>query len=165
MTLRSTADRAFLNTIDHWLHSQGEILVLIQYSRAAGNKSFEFFTSLAGLDERLRQLRPETCVTVFRRPQLPLRGVVDDELIGKCLSRIPDGSEFLLVETVRRTAGPASWFHDAAGESRDELREALQDSYGAGVAVGEYPKWRDESPDVVSAYVPHSDGAVRRGIY
>jgi hypothetical protein len=140
-------------------------LVLIRYSRAAGSKSFEFFTSFAVLEERLRQLPPETNVIAFRKPQLPLRGIVDDEFIGSCLNSISNGKEFVVVETVPRTAGRASWFHDEAGESHGELREALEDSRGRHVAVGEYPKWLDDGQDVISGYIPDSDGIVRSGAY
>jgi hypothetical protein len=164
-TLRSTADAQFLNTVEHWLLGQTEILVLIRYSRAAGSKSFEFFTSFAVLEDRLRQLPPETSVTAFRRPQLLLRGVADDQFIARCLSSIPDGVEFLVVETVRRTAGRASWFHEEAGESHGELRQALEASRGNQVAVGEYPNWTDDSDDVASAYIPDANGALRRGVY
>ena len=68
-----------------------------------------------------------------------------------------------MVETSPSAAGSYSWFHDAAGESHDELREALEDSRGKPVAVGEYPQ--DDGPDVISAYVPGRDGTVRRGSY
>lgn len=136
----STTDKEFLKTLENWLRSEPEIMILIRYSRAAENKSFEFFTSFAELGERLHQMKAETCVTAFRRLQLPLRGLVDDEFIDKCLSVIPDGSEYLLVETVRRTAGSESWFHDRAGVSHDELRQDLEDSRGQPVAVGLYPQ-------------------------
>jgi hypothetical protein len=101
---------------------------VIRYSRAAGNKSFEFFTSLALVEERVRQLAPETNIIGFRKPQLTIRGIVDDEFIGSCLNSIAYGTEFLVVETVRTTSGRASWFHDEAGESHNELSEALEDS-------------------------------------
>ena len=165
MALRSAADRQFLKTIEQWLQSQSEILVLIRYSRAGGNKSFELFTSFAVLDERLRELPPESCVIAFRTPQLPLRGVVDDEFVASCLRSMDDGSEFLVTETVRTSAGRASWFHHEAGESHKELREALEDSRGKHVAVGKYPDWLNDSPDVISAYIPDREGIVRSGVY
>jgi hypothetical protein len=165
VSLTSVADKEFLKTLEHWLSGRCELLVQICYSRAAGSKDFELFTSFAALSERLRRLPPETRVVAFRQPQLPLRGVVDDEFIRKCLSEIRDGSEFLMVETVHRTAGRHSWFHDEAGETHAELQESLEQSRGTPVAVGEYPQWLEDSPDVISAYVPHSDGAVRRGVY
>src|SRR5277367_5972225 len=45
-TLSSTTDKRFLKSMEDWLCGQSEIMVLIRNSRAAGSKSFEFFTSL-----------------------------------------------------------------------------------------------------------------------
>jgi hypothetical protein len=53
--LPSTTDNKFLKTLEDWLRGQQEIMILIRYSRAAGSKSFEFFTSFAALREVLRR--------------------------------------------------------------------------------------------------------------
>jgi hypothetical protein len=164
-SLTSTTDKEFLRTVNDWVHSQPEVLVLIRYSRAAGEKSFEFFTSFERLRKRLEELKPETSVTVFRERQLPLRGCVDDEFIRKCLNSVQAGSEFLVVETAPRTAGNHSWFHHQAGESHEELREVLEGLRGEGVAVGEYFPWLEDSPNVISACVAKKDGSVRAGVY
>ena len=161
----SSADKAFINTLERWLYNKREILVLIRYSGAAGAKSFEFFSSFATLMERLGELPPRTSIIAFRQLQLPLRGIVNDEFISKCLSRIPDGSEFLVLETASRKAGQTSWFHEAAGETHSELREALEDSRGSWVAVGPYPPWQEDSADVVSGVVPDEHGIVKPGPY
>lgn len=163
--LRSAADKAFLNSLESWLNGCDEVLILIRYSHAAGNKDFEFHTSFSSLLERLRQLPPETCVTAFRTPQLQLRGIVDDEFIRKCLSTLQDGEEFAVVETARTAAGPHSWFDFSAGTSHEELREVLESKRGKLVAAGEYPPWLEDSSDVISAFVPAQDGEVRRGAY
>jgi len=99
------------------------------------------------------------------KPQLTLRGIVDDGFIENCVRNIPEGSEFLVVETAQRTYGRASWIHDVAGETHAELREALEDSRGNAVAVGLYPPWLKHDPDLISSYVPDEDGAVRPGAY
>ena len=125
----------------------------------------EFYTSFAKLQERLRQLPAETCVTVFRGPQLQLRGIVDDEFIGKCLSTVPAGSEYAVMETVQTTLGRDSYFDFTVGESHADLIAALEDRRGRPVAVGEYPPWREESPDVICAYVPDKSGNVKPGVY
>ena len=70
--LPSITDRKFLKTLEDWLHYQSEIMILVRYSHTAGNKSFEFFASFAALKRRLEQLRAETSVTAFRKPQLPV---------------------------------------------------------------------------------------------
>jgi hypothetical protein len=165
MSLKSAASQEFLMTLEDWLGSQTEVLVLIRYSRVAGHKDFEFYKSFAALQERLRQLPAETCVTVFRNPQLQLRGTVDDEFIGKCLSRVPDGSEYAVVDMALTRLGRSSFFNFSAGESHDELRQDLESRRGKPVAVGEYPPWQEDSPDAISGYVPAEDGEVRRGIY
>jgi hypothetical protein len=100
MGLTSTTDKEFLTTLKDWLDNQPEIMVLIRYSRAGGNKSFEFYTSFDALSKRLRRLSPGTNVIAYSKPQLPIRGVVDDFFINKCLLDIPDGGG-----DTRRTAG------------------------------------------------------------
>jgi hypothetical protein len=69
----SSSDKSFLNTLQHWLTEQPEILVLIRYPRAAGSKSFEFFSTFDAVSERIHQLPSQTSVIAFQ-PQLPLRG-------------------------------------------------------------------------------------------
>ena len=101
----------------------------------------------------------------FREPQLPLRGVVDESFVTKCLEHIPDGSEYVLAETVRRVYGRHSFFHCGSGESHAELRDDLEESCGAPVAVGLYPPVLEESVDVIRAVVPDADGVVRAGPY
>jgi len=165
MGLTSTTDKEFLTTLKDWLDNQPEIMVLIRYSRAGGNKSFEFYTSFDALSKRLRRLSPGTNVIAYSKPQLPIRGVVDDSFINKCLLDIPDGKEFLVVETVQRTAGPHSWFHEEEGETHEELRETLESSRGMPVAVGEFPPWPDGTRDVISGFVPDEDGVARTGVY
>jgi len=57
------------------------------------------------------------------------------------LNLIPDGSEYLLVETVSRTYGRRFWYHWDSGTTHAELREGLEESRGVPVAFGHYPPW------------------------
>jgi hypothetical protein len=165
MSYLSISDPNFLNTMESWFRSQPEILALIRYSHAAGSREFRLFSSFPVFSEVLRQLPHLACVTVFRQPQLPLRGVVDDKFIARCLESIPDGSEYALTETVRRDYGRASWFHFGSGESHAELRDDLEECRGAPVAAGLYPPWLYDNEDVISAVVPDENGVTRSGIY
>jgi hypothetical protein len=161
----STTNVSYLKTLQEWLQSQGEILVLIRFPYAAGSKSFEFFTSFHKLSERLRELPRRTSIIAFKESQLPIRGVVDDAFIQTCVNQIPEGSEYLITETILTTAGRRSWFHDGGGESHAELREDLENSRGRPVAVGHYPPWLEDNENVVSAIVPEEDGTVKRAAY
>lgn len=165
MALISTNDELFLTTVERWIQSQGEIFATIRYSRAAGSKSFEFFTSFHSFSDRIRNLPEQTSVIVFRERQLPLRGVVGDDFINKCLSTIPDGTEFLIVETTKQTAGRHSWFHAEAGETHAELKDALEESRNQSVAAGPHPAWWNDSPDVLVALVPDQYRSLTPGIY
>src|SRR5512140_3160517 len=136
MTYAPTTDSEFLDRLATWFECQQEMLVLFRYSGAGGAKDFEFFSSLQELSDRMRLLQPRDCVIAFRRPNLPLRGVVDDTFIAKCLSDIPDGSEYLLIETVRRVVGRQSWIRHGDGKSHGELRDDLEESRAVPVAVG-----------------------------
>jgi hypothetical protein len=144
---------------------QPEILVLIRFSHAAGSKDFEFFSSHDLLCQKIFELPPLTSVFAFKQPQLPLRGIVDDDFILSCLRTIPDGSEYLLVETQLRIYGRASWYHNIAGTSHSELTEDLNDSRGLPVAVGVYPPWLEDCDDVISAVVPNELDETTGGVY
>ena len=167
MPYLSTNDLPFLFTAQNWIEANGEVFTLIRFHASAGAKSFEFFRSLDTFSSRLQELRPRTCVTVFRDRQLPLRGQVDEEFARQALALVPDGAEFLVVVLDKMTVGAQSWFHDAAGESHAELLEALRDDYcyGKQVAVGTYPPWLEDNEAVISAVVPDSDGSVTTGAY
>ncbi|MGH9522817.1 MAG: hypothetical protein ACRD3E_09825 [Terriglobales bacterium] len=161
----STKDNRFLAKVRSWIQSQGEVFATIRFSRAAGSKSFEFFTSFDAFSERLQELPQQTAVTVFRERQLPLRGVVDDAFIRECLNKIPDGAEFLVVETQQRTAGGQSWFHHTAGETHAELSNGVEDSRDRFVAVGVYPVLDCGTADKVNALVPDQNGVLSPGCY
>jgi hypothetical protein len=165
MALTSSTDIQFLATLKMWLRKEREILVLVRYSRAAGSKDFELVTSFEALADWIRSLSPETSMIAFRQPQLPIRGFVDDHIISRCLSDIPDGAEFLLLERARQPSDRKLRCLWRAGESREELRTELEERRGVEVAVGLYPPWLDDNADVISAVVPHQDGALRIGIY
>jgi hypothetical protein len=151
--------------LESWLQEQREILVLFRYSCAAGAKDFEFMSSFSTLAERIRGLPPETCIIAFRDPQLPLRGVVDDAFMARCLDAIAADAEFLILETAGATSELSFGPRWRGGDSHDELRSDLEDARGIAVAVGHYPPWLEDGDRVVSAVVPHKDGSVKTGVY
>ena len=165
MSYLPTNDSKFLNTLKSWFQTQPEILVLIRYSHAAGSKDFEFFSSLESFHERIGRLPALTNLIAFKLSQLPIRGTVDAAFIDRCLSEIPDDSEYLMVETVKRIAGRYAWFHYGSGTSHAELREELKGSLGIPVAAGLYPPWLDDNADVISAVVPDEHGNTMSGVY
>jgi hypothetical protein len=161
----ATTSREFLSTVKSWFGTRDEILLLIRYAYAAGNRDIEIISTAQDFAKRLAQLAPRTSITAFRDHTLPLRGVVDDAYIADCLATIPDGVEYVIVETKPRVDGACSWFHQETGTSHKELRESLEEERGEVVMAGEFPPWLDDSDGIVTAYVPDSDGIVRPGAY
>jgi hypothetical protein len=158
----STDDSEFRARVDSWLSERGEILVLFRYTRAAGGKDFFFFKSSAAFREALGKASPGTSVITFRQRQLPLRGVVDDDLIRAAQKLLAHDAEFLIIDLEPQED---EWSTHAAGVGHLELQECLTELKGHRVAVGSYPPWLDDSEEVVEAIVPGRDGQVRRGIY
>ena len=167
MQHRSTNDAAFRSTVERWIDESGEVLAVIRFAGGAGSRSFEFFTSIDAFIERIDELPPSASVTVLAELQLPIRGRVDDDFIQHACASIRDGDEWLIVCLDRITIGAASWYHDYAGDSNDELMGELRDEYCYGkiVAVGPYPAWLEDSRTVLTVFTPNPDGTVTIGAY
>src|SRR5262249_40426338 len=159
-----TTDPEVLATLRDWFRMNPEILVRIRRPRS-GSEEFEFFSSFEALTKRMPDDAPYTWFPIFQQPQLPPRGIVDDNFIAQCLSAIPDGTEYLIVETVLTVAGKLSWFHGASGESHGMFRDDLEESRETPVAVGEYPDCLEERADVIHAFTLDAAGIVVPGPY
>ena len=166
MDNNSTESPDFNNEVASILESVGEIAALFRFHAAAGSRSYEFFETVDSFLERVNELPPQTSVLVFRTPQFPIRGTVNDELIQRAKDAIPDGTDWAVVRTSQITMGSQSWYHDFEDSSHKELENELRDDYcwGHPVAVGVEPDWHD-STVVVSAVKPFDDGRVEHGVY
>ena len=165
----STKDKQFRSVVQQWLHEQGEILVLLRYSRAAGAKDWYFAEEPNQLLSMVDSLPSQTSVILFRDQQLPIRGVADQALIEAAKTLIPDGTEFLVLrlepERIRTSESSAERMLTQAGESLTELREAIRDFHGHRVAIGQYPRFWEDNDNVLEGIVPSTDGAVEIGVY
>jgi hypothetical protein len=160
----ATTNPEVLAKLERWFGAQPEVLVRTRVC-CSGTEQFEFFSSCDALTKRMRESLPGTWFTVFEHPQLPLRGIVDDNFIARCLDNISDGSEYLIAEIVPRIAGRMSRLHNASGDTGAMLREDIEESRGILVAVGLYPPCLEERDDVIHVFTPNADGIVKPGPY
>ena len=160
MNYVSVNSRTFLARVERLILVQGEALVLFRYARAAGNKDFVLFGDFGLFRTKLRGLPANTSVIVYGDQQLPVRGRVDRTFISDATEAIPDGSEYLILCLERSQLSSTS-----AGESHQELIADLEELDGRLVAVGLWPPWPDENPNVFEAYVPDDHGAITPGPY
>jgi len=159
-----TTNKEILAKLECWFHERPEILVRTRV-QCSGRDEFQFFSSFEMLANRMRESHPGTWFTIFEQPQLPLRGVVDDDFIARCLKNISKGDEYLIVETVQRVAGKRSWFHNLSDDTYASLPDYLSGSLGVSVAVGLYPPCLEERDDVIHVFTPNADGIVKAGPY
>jgi hypothetical protein len=165
MRTTPTALTAFLGSVRTWLEAEREVLLLVRHPYAAGSRDFELHSEFDALAARLASLPSRTSVIAFKEQQLPIRGIASEALLARCRSTIADGTEFLVLETEKSQYASASWRHWTAGNSRAELAQAIEESYGSRVAAGVCPEWIEDGPDVLSAIIPDLDGAVVPAAY
>jgi hypothetical protein len=165
MGYQSSNDQKFLETVARWINETGEILVMIRFSHAGGNRSYEFFRSFQCFRERVLRCEPRTCILVFRKPQLPLRGIVDNSLITSALAMVSDGQEYLIAGLKEVHHGKASWLENWSGDTHQDMKEDLTDAEGTEIAFGPYPPWLEDNEDLISAVVPMPNGEVVCGVY
>jgi hypothetical protein len=165
MTHLASTDPIFLCTLESWCAGQSEVLALIRFRRGGGSREYRLFSSYSALLEMIHGAPAGACITVFRNPNLPLRGVVDEEFIKKCLAGMPDGAEYVMFETVQTVAGKGSWYHYGSGQSHAELKDDLEQSLGLPVVLGYHPSMSADPTEAVDGVVPDADGAVRAGPY
>lgn len=168
-----TTDPLFLSEVEGMVKASGEILVGLRYSRAAGQRNIMLFHSFLSFQEHLATLPPPTLVEVYRHYDLPLRGLINDALI-QAASALLGEAEYLIVylqprddwrqaEHYDRGAGWRGSFQNDEGQGK--LGEDLRDTLGEQAAIGVYPKWGEESGNLLWAIVPDADGVVRVGVY
>lgn len=165
MSYQSASSSEFLTVADSWIRSQREVLAMIRFSHAGGNRSYEFFDKFGAFEKRLEELPAKTCVIVFRKQQLPLRGVVDTAFIQEAKQLVQDGEEYLFTELNQTIEGKHSWFRNDSDDSHIQMADDLHESLGARVAFGPFPPWIEDSDTVISAVVPQTNGDVICGVY
>ena len=165
MAHTASTDPTFLRMIESWCSVQPEVLAVMRFRGGAGSRDYRLFSSYSELLEMIQKAPAGACITVFRNPQLPFRGVVDEAFIERCLRAIPNGNEYLMFETTQTVAGKHSWHHFGSGMSQAELKDDLQESIGRPVVVGYHPSMSAGAPETVDGVVPDVDGVVRAGPY
>lgn len=131
---------AFLNRVAGWIQRSGEVLVVIRYLRAGGAKDFALCRTRESFEALVAAMPVGADIEVFRDPQLPLRGTVDEAFIAWALDAIPDGEESLVV-TMDALPGGAISSRSMMGASHADLRESLEDLRGCRVALGVCPNF------------------------
>ena len=154
---RDVSDR-FIETVTTWIQAFGEVFIVLRYLRAAGAKDYAFARTAEDFRQLLDVLPIGTDVIVFRDPQLPLRGAVDDDFLVAAQSLIPDGAEYMYVTMEPLTSKDIRAFGEMGG-THACMEEDLSLHPGEEIAIGICPRFiEDDHEAMISASIGGIDG-------
>lgn len=161
----SALDPIFLSMVKRWIELDGEVYAMFWLVRAGGVKWYYVFTSYNQFLSALTSPAlgsPSGVVDVYRHPQFPVRGWVDNAFVSRALSEIQDGQDWFLLSfddeiEKGRTIGA---FGDC---SHKALKQELQDNAGKYVMIGPDIHWpippNDYPGDWISAAIDRSNAS------
>lgn len=148
----------FVAHVAEWITNSGEVLVVLRYLRAAGAKDFALCRTTPDFELLLKNAPIGTDIVVFRDPQLPIRGVINEAFASRILESIHDGEEYLIV-TISTGQGTVLCENYRLGDQHADLREVMNDLRGKQVAIGRCPAfWHSDSDTLISASKGGIDG-------
>ncbi len=149
--------RRFLDTVHAWIAESGEVLIVLRYLHGAGSRDYALIDASTTFDLLVERCPLGTDIIVFKEPQLPVRGIVDDALASRLRSVLKDDDEYLIIDmTEVRTGDPRRRGHF---DSMEGLASDLEYLHGRDVAGGVCPPfWEADSPVMISASKGGIDG-------
>jgi hypothetical protein len=169
----STTNPAFARVVIEALGAGDVVPAMIRYSRSAGAKDYYALRSEADFRSLVGSLTPNTSLSVFFRAAFPIRGIANEETakqVVELLQRLHDdpGEDSWGAVDIVILDGPESWLdhaHVACLTSPREVSDWLERHSSANIVAGQFAFWHDNGDDVVTAYLPDTDGTVGGGVY
>lgn len=145
-------------TVRSWIDASQEVFVVMRYLRGGGAKDYALIKNEAEFEHLLELLPEGTDTIVFRKSQLPCRGLVTDQFIEDAKQTILDGAEYLFIRMDPETPGDPRLCGEMGGSHR-ELEDDLTEERGKRVALGNCPPFvGDDNEDMISASIGGIDG-------
>jgi hypothetical protein len=175
----STNSPNFLNSVYAAFRYYGEMLVLRRFANTAGADACWYLVRrIEQWQELLDGGRKKTAYTVILKPELPIRGIADSELLGVAThlfdrlgdvmiaELFPDSAEVSLYSVEWQIKG---WgIKDAeAGlqDSKEKICRLFEKHKGAQIGIGRDLYIWGEDIVRITGYIPDEDGVVRPGTY
>lgn len=135
----------FLENVNNWLISQGEIFLYIYFPYSAGSRDFEFHSSVLSFESRFIELKLKAHLIVLKNYDFKLRGKIDSKFIKEALAYIKEEEEFMLIENRKTNFKDYHYYDHTYGQGHDELKKILNEYLGKEVALGKFPIWDEIS--------------------
>ena len=148
----------YLATVDSWIAGTGEVLVIVRYLWGGGAKDYSLVTTPEMFRSLINACPKGADIIVMRDPQLPLRGIVDNEFIQRAKKSVGNDQEYMFVcmmsgndQDPRCRGG----FDIGHAMLEDDLSEEMENH----VAFGPCPEFiADDNESMVSASKGGIDG-------
>ena len=140
--------------LEGWLNENGELCVDVYLPKSGGGGNQYFVRSVNDLLALIaQQTWDDLVVTIFRRVQYPIRGVANEELLGKVLHELPDG-EWYTILLLEDHCYPNQPQFCGSGDKHEDLSKQFSKFLGHQLAIGRNPfdyddTWIQSSPDEV----------------
>ena len=144
-----------------------DLVVWQRINRGGGSTDWYVLRDTNDFDRMVAQGRQADVFLIFLRPQLPIRGVVDDDLVeAVVLQQQRAKSDSFVIGFVAPGSCQLVDAIEYMPEDIEWTREVLGDHMGEQLVAGPLPpSLSEDRDDVLAAYVPQSDGSVAMGIY
>jgi hypothetical protein len=148
---------AYLSTVRDWIAATGEVLVIMRYLCGGGSKDFALVTSPEEFDQLVDVCPMGTDIIVFRDPQLPLRGVVDDAFVKQVQDLLHDQDEYLFLNMKPEKPNDPRCFGEF--DYLINLKSDLEEMEGKTIAIGRCPDFTGpDNESMISASKGGIDG-------
>ncbi len=140
---QSALDPKFLEIVNRWIEQDGEVYVMYWFIKAGGVKAHYLFNSYSQFLSNLTSslwMGLHFGVDVYRHPQFPVRGWVDDDFVKRVLGEIPEHQDWFLI-SFDDEIGKGETLNTWGDNTQKALVEELKHCYGKYVIVGPDVHW------------------------
>ena len=152
----SIHDPLLIQTVERWMYDSTDLFVELHYPHTGSSGDYYLLTTIRDFNELLAGARRGAIVTVLRKQQYPIRGIVDDDLIDRAIAEVPDGEWY---DIVRPWFYPTMLPLSGGGNNHQQYRKELEELRGEEVFTGRAPSlpayWiKNDDEDSIIATIP-----------
>jgi hypothetical protein len=132
----SADDEKIRENINELLNLTHEVFIEEYLPHSGGSGDYYFIATIEHFNQLVDRAKTGIYFFISKQPQLPLRGIVDDQFISLVKDHIPEGTWYMIS---RISFYPQKLLSYGSGDTHDLLENDLHDLTGLDVCVGIEP--------------------------
>jgi hypothetical protein len=166
--LLSVHEPRFTEGLELALSELPDVALLHRISRSAGRRDWYIVARPNQLEAILERARPRDAISIFLRPQFPLRGALSEDYVGRILELVYS-VDSPRTEVLLAVKGSDPLLRDVEGLAREDAEVArtwCRNHWGHHAVAGIHPPLVAANPgEIITGYFPDSDGSLNQGVY